>query len=140
MSSYRLFISWLAVIVLSTILYADSYSSVIKYYRKKKLAPVKEQICTIAKRIREDYKGERNWIPPFDLSTYYPNTQPTIWYADDWKIGVASYLAGGSSCKYAKDAKYIITDASEPLKYPGFEKFGEPVPGKEITAQIWRKK
>ncbi|MBR2439003.1 MAG: glycosyltransferase family 39 protein [Lentisphaeria bacterium] len=137
---FRLGISWLAVVTLAAVLYADAYSPVIKYYRKKKLASVKEQLYTIAGHIRNDYKGERYWTPKFDLSTYFPNNQPTVWFADDWKICASGYLSGGSACMYLKDAKYAVTYAAKPLRRSDFEKMGDPISSKEGTLQIWRRK
>ena len=137
---FRLGISWLAVVTLAAVLYADAYSPVIKYYRKKRLASVREQLYTIAERIRNDYKGERYWKPKFDLSTYFPNNQPTVWFADDWKICASGYLSGGSACMHIKDAKYAVTDAAKPLQGSDFEKMGDPISSKEGILQIWRRK
>ena len=94
----------------------------------------------VAERIRNDYKGEKYWTPPFDIFNYYSNYQPTVYFAENWKINVAAYMAGGSTCEFIKDAKYIVTDVTKPFNSTGFEKLGEPIPGKEVVVQIWRKR
>ncbi len=119
-------------------LYADSWSPIFYLYGKS--GKTRLQIRGIAKVIRNDYKGERFWEPEFDISTYYPNTKPTVWFGDTWKVSVAAYEAGGSSCRNISDADYLVLPEGGIPAKPDWEKIGKPVPGERFNVQVWRKK
>lgn len=137
-TAYRKAVTGLLLAGLLTFLYIDSWSPIFNLYGKSD--KTRAQIHGISRVIQNDYHGERFWRPEFELSTYYPNTRPAVWFEDTWKVSVAAYGAGGSACRNLKDADYLVLPEGKIPKTSDWEKVGAAVTGKRFNVQVWRKK
>ena len=119
--------------------YADSLYKVMHLYGKGKDASSRRLSLKIAEVIRNDFNGERFWIPALDLNFYKTNCNPKIHVSQEEKYSPAIYWTGGCLCSM-KEAEYVLLDTEKKLSEKQFIRLGTPIREGKKEVQIWKRK